>query len=163
MGLRPGDQILECNGASFKNIEFGDAVFHLKSSRQLDLTVKKGAGLELFPSESSGYDSSASSSVGDTNTESSGRSEGVSSAAEDVFDINQNSVNIVKPPDPPPFSPTPQNSNNNEEGKRVLEDKIENERRKLLSEQDRLRREAEALSEERKNFEEEKRLLRKEC
>jgi len=160
VGLRPGDQIIECNGASFKNIEFGDAVFHLKSSRQLDLIVKKGAGLELFPSESSGYDSSASSSVGDTNTDSSGRSEGVSSAAEDVIDMNQNSVNIVKPPDPPPFSPTPQNSNNNEEVKRGLEDKIENERRKLLSEQDRLRREAEALSEERKNFEEEKRLLR---
>ena len=161
VGLRPGDQILECNGASFKNIEFGNAVFHLKSSRQLDLIVKKGAGLELFPSESSGYDSSASSSVGDNNTDSSDRSESVSSSTEDVIDVKQDtSVNIVKPPDPPPFSPTPQNSNNNEGGKRVLEDKIETERRKLLSEQDRLRREAEALNEERKKFEEEKRLLR---
>ena len=160
-GLRPGDQILECNGASFKNIEFGDAVFHLKSSRQLDLIVKRGAGLELFPSESSGYESSASSSVGDNNTDSSDRSEGVSSSAEEVIDTKQDtSINSVKPPDPPPFSPTPQNNNNNQPGKRVLEDKIETERRKLLSEQDRLRQEAKALSEERKKFEEEKRLLR---
>ena len=68
-GLRPGDQIMECNGVSFRSIEFGDAVFHLKSSRQLELVVRKRAGLELFPSESSGYDSSASSSVGDNETE----------------------------------------------------------------------------------------------
>ena len=34
-GLRPGDQIMECNGVSFRSIEFGDAVFHLKSSRQV--------------------------------------------------------------------------------------------------------------------------------
>ena len=49
VGLRPGDQIIECNGASFRNIEFGDAVFHLKSSRKLELLVRKGAGLELLP------------------------------------------------------------------------------------------------------------------
>ena len=60
---------MECNGVSFRSIEFGDAVFHLKSSRQLELVVRKRAGLELFPSESSGYDSSASSSVGDTEAE----------------------------------------------------------------------------------------------
>ena len=52
-GLRPGDQILECNGVSFENIEFGDAVFHLKATRQLNLLLRKGAGLDLFPSESS--------------------------------------------------------------------------------------------------------------
>ncbi|XP_067012697.2 protein scribble homolog [Anabrus simplex] len=64
-GLRPGDQIVECNGISFTNIQFGDAVNLLKSSRQLDLLVSKGAGLDLFPGESSGYNSSASSLNGD--------------------------------------------------------------------------------------------------
>ena len=152
VGLRPGDQILECNGTSFRNIEFGDAVYHLKSSRKLDLLVRKGAGLELFPSESSGYDSSASSSVGDSPTS-------ASSVASDKdrsdlsgtgLDINHNTVKLPRPPDPPPLRPTtPQNTSNHEV-----------ERRRLQAEQDRLRRETEALGEERRRFEEEKRLLR---
>lgn len=37
----------------------------MKSSRQLDLIVRKSAGSELFPGESSGYNSSASSVTGD--------------------------------------------------------------------------------------------------
>lgn len=37
----------------------------MKTSRQLDLVVRKLAGLELFPGESSGYNSSASSVTGD--------------------------------------------------------------------------------------------------
>lgn len=37
----------------------------MKTSRQLDLVVRKGAGSELFPGESSGYNSSASSVTGD--------------------------------------------------------------------------------------------------
>lgn len=37
----------------------------MKSSRQLDLIVRKAAGSELFPGESSGYNSSASSVTGD--------------------------------------------------------------------------------------------------
>lgn len=37
----------------------------MKSSRQLDLIVRKCAGIELFPGESSGYNSSASSVTGD--------------------------------------------------------------------------------------------------
>lgn len=37
----------------------------MKSSRQLDLIVRKSAGTELFPGESSGYNSSASSVTGD--------------------------------------------------------------------------------------------------
>lgn len=37
----------------------------MKSSRQLDLIVRKCAGSELFPGESSGYNSSASSVTGD--------------------------------------------------------------------------------------------------
>ena len=157
VGLRPGDQIIECNGASFRNIEFGDAVFHLKSSRKLELLVRKGAGLELFPSESSGYDSSASSSVGDSpaGSNSSVASEkDRSDQSETGVDVNHNTVvkppKLPRPPDPPPARvPTPQNTNNHEV-----------ERRKLQAEQDRLRREAEALSEERRKFEEEKRLLR---
>lgn len=41
------------------------AVNIMKSSRQLDLIVRKAAGSELFPGESSGYNSSASSVTGD--------------------------------------------------------------------------------------------------
>lgn len=37
----------------------------MKGARQLDLIVRKGAGSELFPGESSGYNSSASSVTGD--------------------------------------------------------------------------------------------------
>jgi hypothetical protein len=37
----------------------------LKTSRQLDLIIRKGSGLDLFPGESSGYNSSASSANGD--------------------------------------------------------------------------------------------------
>ena len=146
-GLRPGDQILLCNGVNFRHIEFGDAVFHLKSSRNLELVVKKRAGLDLFPSESSGYDSSTSSSVGDSPS--------------DVRDLNHNKIKInVKPPDPPAISPTPQNTRNQEEAKRKLEMELEEQRKKLLSEQERLKKEAESLEEERKKFEEEKKLLR---
>ena len=139
---------------------------HLKSSRQLELVVRKRAGLELFPSESSGYDSSASSSVGDTEAET-GR------------DLNHNKVgislskylpNIIKtfyfkvkisvapPPAPPPA--IPQNTRNHEDTKRRLEEEMEAERRRLASEQARLRREAEQLSAERRQLEEEKQQLR---
>lgn len=41
------------------------AVSLMKSARQLDLIVRKSAGSELFPGESSGYNSSASSVTGD--------------------------------------------------------------------------------------------------
>ncbi len=30
VGLRPGDQILECNGVHFHGLDFGEAVYHLK-------------------------------------------------------------------------------------------------------------------------------------
>ena len=72
-GLRPGDQVgkeftksiiilckniclqvLDCNGVSFRRLAFQDAVAQLKSSRHLDLLLRKGAGADLFPSESSG-------------------------------------------------------------------------------------------------------------
>ncbi|XP_044748289.1 harmonin isoform X2 [Coccinella septempunctata] len=64
-GLRPGDQILVCNNVDFSDIPFNEAVNLMKMSRQLDLIVRKGAGSELFPGESSGYNSSASSVTGD--------------------------------------------------------------------------------------------------
>ena len=41
------------------------AVSIMKNARQLDLIVRKSAGCELFPGESSGYNSSASSVTGD--------------------------------------------------------------------------------------------------
>ncbi|XP_019876324.2 harmonin isoform X2 [Aethina tumida] len=64
-GLRPGDQILICNNVDFSDIPFNEAVNLMKTSRQLDLVVRKSAGSELFPGESSGYNSSASSVTGD--------------------------------------------------------------------------------------------------
>jgi hypothetical protein len=64
-GLRPGDQILFCNNVDFGDILFNEAVNLMKTSRQLDLIVRKSAGSELFPGESSGYNSSASSVTGD--------------------------------------------------------------------------------------------------
>jgi harmonin len=64
-GLRPGDQLLCCNGIDFTDILFSEAVAIMKASHTLELLVRTGAGLDLFPSESSGYNSSASSVTGD--------------------------------------------------------------------------------------------------
>ncbi|GLH04704.1 uncharacterized protein GBIM_10355 [Gryllus bimaculatus] len=65
-GLRAGDQLLQCNGVPFTDdLPFSEAVALLKSARQLVLLVRPGAGADLFPSESSGYNSSASSIAGD--------------------------------------------------------------------------------------------------
>lgn len=47
------------------NPDYLQAVNLMKTSRQLDLIVRKSAGSELFPGESSGYNSSASSVTGD--------------------------------------------------------------------------------------------------
>ncbi|CAH1174015.1 unnamed protein product [Phaedon cochleariae] len=60
-GLRPGDQILQCNNVDFLDIPFNEAVSLMKNSRQLDLVIRKASSAELFPGESSGYNSSASS------------------------------------------------------------------------------------------------------
>lgn len=64
-GLQPGDQIVSCNGIDFSNILFSEAVAIMKASSVLELYIRPGAGLDLFPSESSGYNSSASSVTGD--------------------------------------------------------------------------------------------------
>ncbi|XP_021948279.2 uncharacterized protein LOC110845998 [Folsomia candida] len=65
-GLRPGDQLLSCNGHSFLHVPFAEAVQQLKVSPQLRLRVLKGVASDLFPGESSsGYNSSASSLNGD--------------------------------------------------------------------------------------------------
>lgn len=63
-GLKPGDQILSCNGVEFQDIFFNDAVTVMKSSSHLELIIRTAVGLELFPGESSGYNSSASSVTG---------------------------------------------------------------------------------------------------
>lgn len=63
-GLKPGDQILSCNGVEFQDIFFNDAVTVMKASSHLELIVRTAVGLELFPGESSGYNSSASSVTG---------------------------------------------------------------------------------------------------
>ncbi|XP_059619167.1 uncharacterized protein LOC132263422 [Phlebotomus argentipes] len=63
-GLRPGDQLLSCNGMDFADILFSEAVAIMKSSSRLDLVIRTAAGLDLFPGESSGYNSSASSVTG---------------------------------------------------------------------------------------------------
>ncbi|XP_024085655.1 whirlin [Cimex lectularius] len=65
-GLRPGDQIVQCNNFTFTpETPFSEAVSVMRCSGVLELIVRKGAGLELFPGESSGYNSSASSVAGD--------------------------------------------------------------------------------------------------
>lgn len=64
-GLRPGDQILSCNGVDFSDIAFSEAVSIMKNSSVLELFVRTCVGLDLFPGESSGYNSSASSITGD--------------------------------------------------------------------------------------------------
>lgn len=64
-GLRPGDQILSCNGIDFSDIPFSEAVSIMKNSSLLELFVRTSVGLDLFPGESSGYNSSASSITGD--------------------------------------------------------------------------------------------------
>nr|CAH7754677.1 unnamed protein product [Callosobruchus chinensis] len=66
-GLRPGDQIVQCNGVDFSDVPFNEAVNLMKTSRQLDLVIRKSAASELFPGESSGYNSSASSVTEDQN------------------------------------------------------------------------------------------------
>lgn len=63
-GLKPGDQILSCNGVEFQDIFFNDAVTVMKASSHLELVIRTAVGLELFPGESSGYNSSASSVTG---------------------------------------------------------------------------------------------------
>lgn len=64
-GLRPGDQILSCNNVDFSDIPFSEAVSIMKNSSILELFVRTSVGLDLFPGESSGYNSSASSITGD--------------------------------------------------------------------------------------------------
>lgn len=64
-GLRPGDQILSCNGVDFSDIAFSEAVSIMKNSPTLELFIRTCVGLDLFPGESSGYNSSASSITGD--------------------------------------------------------------------------------------------------
>uniref|UniRef100_A0A1B6LG89 PDZ domain-containing protein n=2 Tax=Graphocephala atropunctata TaxID=36148 RepID=A0A1B6LG89_9HEMI len=69
-GLRPGDQIIQCNNVVFTpDTPFTEAVSVLRSTGVLDLVIQKGAGVDLFPGESSGYNSSASSVAGDQSPE----------------------------------------------------------------------------------------------
>ncbi|XP_055523391.1 uncharacterized protein LOC129717488 [Wyeomyia smithii] len=65
-GLRPGDQIMSCNGREFADITFAEAVSIMKASSLLELRVRPGVGIDMFPGESSGYNSSASSVNGDS-------------------------------------------------------------------------------------------------
>jgi PDZ domain len=64
-GLRPGDQILSCNSIDFSDIPFSEAVSIMKNSSLLELLVRTNVWLDIFPGESSGYNSSASSITGD--------------------------------------------------------------------------------------------------
>ncbi|XP_046673575.1 uncharacterized protein LOC124362804 isoform X3 [Homalodisca vitripennis] len=69
-GLRPGDQIIQCNNVVFTpDTPFTEAVSVLRSTGVLELVIQKGAGVDLFPGESSGYNSSASSVAGDQSPE----------------------------------------------------------------------------------------------
>ncbi|XP_047023004.1 uncharacterized protein LOC124632273 isoform X1 [Helicoverpa zea] len=64
-GLRPGDQILSCNGLDFSNVTFNQAISAMKATGRLELVVREGAGTDLVSPESSGYNSSASSAAGE--------------------------------------------------------------------------------------------------
>ncbi|XP_031763240.2 uncharacterized protein LOC113523624 isoform X2 [Galleria mellonella] len=64
-GLRPGDQIISCNGQDFANISFNEAISAMKATGRLELVIREGAGTELVSPESSGYNSSASSAAGE--------------------------------------------------------------------------------------------------
>ncbi|CAK1578314.1 unnamed protein product [Parnassius mnemosyne] len=64
-GLRPGDQILSCNGQDFTNVSFNEAISAMKVIGRLELVIREGAGTELVSPESSGYNSSASSAAGE--------------------------------------------------------------------------------------------------
>lgn len=135
-GLRPGDQILDCNGVSFQSLEFNEAVKLLKANRSLDLLIRKGAGADLFPSESSGYDSSSSSNNGNKRI--------LNALIEENEDELSDGL-----------------GKNVSENRIKLEEKlIEEERRKLEEEQERLKREAIKLEHERKKLEEEKKMLK---
>ncbi|XP_037087890.1 serine/arginine repetitive matrix protein 1-like [Pollicipes pollicipes] len=68
VGLRPGDQIIQCNGVSFVDIDFAKAVYVLKLAQHLDLTIRRGVAAELF---SSGYNSTTCSGT-DSSSSSSG-------------------------------------------------------------------------------------------
>ncbi|XP_064481036.1 whirlin-like isoform X1 [Ornithodoros turicata] len=50
-GLEIADQVTEVNGRTLDNLEFAEAIAMLKSFKEMALTVKKGAGMELFPEE----------------------------------------------------------------------------------------------------------------
>ncbi|XP_012944569.1 harmonin isoform X2 [Aplysia californica] len=47
-GLQTGDQIVEVNETSFRKISHKEAVLALKSSRQLNLVIRKKTGMRLF-------------------------------------------------------------------------------------------------------------------
>ncbi|XP_017479601.1 PREDICTED: uncharacterized protein LOC108369112 [Rhagoletis zephyria] len=64
-GLRQGDQILSVNSIDFSDVLFSEAVAVMKSASKLEMIVRTAAGCDLFPGESSGYNSSASSVTGD--------------------------------------------------------------------------------------------------
>ncbi|CAL1527657.1 unnamed protein product, partial [Lymnaea stagnalis] len=48
VGLEPGDQIVEVNDTSFRNITWKEAVLALKSSRQLNMVIRKKTGSQLL-------------------------------------------------------------------------------------------------------------------
>ncbi|KAH9518833.1 Harmonin [Bulinus truncatus] len=48
VGLEPGDQIIEVNDISFRNITWKEAVLALKSSRQLNMIIRKKTGSQLL-------------------------------------------------------------------------------------------------------------------
>ena len=144
-GIRPGDQILDCNGVSFQNADFTEAVRTLKTSRHLDLLVRKGAGADLFPGESSGYESSSASSNGSAKHDHKHRLNAVIEEDEDEIETEVELHHQVV----------------SENRIRLEEKMIGEERKRLEEEQERLKREALRLDKERKRFEEEKKMVLK--
>nr|XP_022316588.1 uncharacterized protein LOC111120143 isoform X2 [Crassostrea virginica] len=48
VGFEAGDQIVNVNGTSFLNISHEEAIVALKSSKELNITIRKGVGLPLL-------------------------------------------------------------------------------------------------------------------
>ena len=128
-GLSPGDQILECNGVSLEGVSFQDAVYQLKSSRQLDLIVKKGVAIKF---------------VNEKNSQTVNRT-----TIQDGKDVIDNSTEKDLREE--------ESAKLQAEKLKLEQTKIDLDRKKLELEHERLKQKSDALEFEKKQFEDEKR------
>ena len=128
-GLTPGDKILECNGISLEGMSFQDAVYQLKSSRKLDLMVKKGAAINFVKEKNNQTNMKIN-----TDTEKFSSANGIRSPSKEEQDVELEAAKI-----------------------QLELTKIDIDRKRLELEQEKLKQRSEELEEEKKQFEDEKR------